>query len=1001
MFCTTSRFAALSAFVLSATLLTAPAAIATPSAYLSWDPALQQSDKPASITGDAYLYLQLVDIPAQASIGFKLEWTPYDLAGPCYYLSQPAQPPAGYGWIEPESASDSLCSLGDFQYALHFEAGAPHRTIAFIVSGGNCDQRAASFCLTEVELRDSIGQCIPVDILGNATILGGNGDCPTAVLAANPNRLISGQTASIEVSGSGFAPGMSAALASDSGTVANGSVEVQSLSRARCTFSVPSAPGSADLVLSLPNGQSARLENAVTISTAAQQPESDPNSIIVWLRPARVSVTNSSPRPATPLNTSPTSTLAAAMASAGVTDLGLLTVSSLDDSPPDSTLLGIPHDLYVMHLSGVSPGTAISTLLADTADVMEASPNAYFHPNETIPNDAKFGEQWWLRNTGTLWPNTPGQGTAGMDAHVSKAWDLYLRSNPSSVRVGVMDTGVDYTRPDLAGRVEHGQSLTFSADNQQCTGNTGQDCDDPASHGTSVAGIIAAQGNGGGNQVAGINWNATIVDLDIVCVCPASAAGQQTVIPLDNIISAMNYLVSPFLSPNPPHIVNMSFGSIGYLPTRSLALLFRAAAARNILIVCSAGNDNGNFTQYPAGFVPYVISVGAFDTNGNPWDDRVIDWRALFSGQTPPSNGNDKGPNMFLLAPGGRFIQTLYKGAESYTIDPRNLASQGFGGTSASAPVASGVASMIAAIDHSGLTNEDLQWLLAKTATIPLGQPTPWTSATGWGRINADAALYAIRPGIRIQRLSATDGVAVADSTNISFRVASWEASTPGIPNAQYDATRYKVTFNVTFPQPYLSTPLFWIRQRESWGASRIPPPQVYDPNYPYIMSAADPSGMNLALIWNPSAVIEGVTATGATLSTYVYHLTSANGQSADYWWPAAPQAAQVAYTAIGIGQGTLNAQTPFPSTTTLVVQPSVVRASCDVTLFVAGEGATLDLLDVSGRVVHKFGNFGHGTGSLRWNRPTSGDRSVSPGVYFLRLKSAGQVAAKRVVLLR
>ena len=75
---------------------------------------------------------------------------------------------------------------------------------------------------------------------------------------------------------------------------------------------------------------------------------------------------------------------------------------------------------------------------------------AYFEPNtvtrtSAVPNDPEFLLQWGLENIGLF------GGVVGADIAALEAWDLTTGS--SDVVVAVIDSGVDYTHPDLAGNM--------------------------------------------------------------------------------------------------------------------------------------------------------------------------------------------------------------------------------------------------------------------------------------------------------------------------------------------------------------------------------------------------------------------------------------------------------------------------------------------------------------------------------------------------------------------
>ncbi len=127
-------------------------------------------------------------------------------------------------------------------------------------------------------------------------------------------------------------------------------------------------------------------------------------------------------------------------------------------------------------------------------DVLMACPNYYFkptgevNPNDTrFPADYKYGGQW---------------GSRLID--LPKAWDFTTGS--STVKVGVLDSGIESTHPDLKNRYNSSLSKDFTGGNSPNTDITG--------HGTQVAGIIGAQGNNS-RGIAGVCWNVSLVSLKV------------------------------------------------------------------------------------------------------------------------------------------------------------------------------------------------------------------------------------------------------------------------------------------------------------------------------------------------------------------------------------------------------------------------------------------------------------------------------------------------------
>jgi subtilisin family serine protease len=146
--------------------------------------------------------------------------------------------------------------------------------------------------------------------------------------------------------------------------------------------------------------------------------------------------------------------------------------------------------------------------------VLYAEPN-YRLTASTLPNDPRFPEQWALHNTGTR-PDS----VADADIDAVEAWNVTTGS--SDVVVSVIDTGVQYTHPALAGNMfrneadcDHdGVDDDANGYADDCYGiDTYNDDSDPLddeSHGTHVSGIIGAVGNDG-IGIAGVNWSTRIL----------------------------------------------------------------------------------------------------------------------------------------------------------------------------------------------------------------------------------------------------------------------------------------------------------------------------------------------------------------------------------------------------------------------------------------------------------------------------------------------------------
>lgn len=335
---------------------------------------------------------------------------------------------------------------------------------------------------------------------------------------------------------------------------------------------------------------------------------------------------------------------------------------------------GISSDTYEVTYEAPLDGDVWEAVdaLSEVQGIVDAQPDYVYRTTAIgVPDattDPDFDRQWYLSelHTQDIWQEYADLGmTPGMETIVA-----------------VIDTGVDYTHPDLIpsmwvntaerngtpGVDDDGNGYVDDIYGATTVGGTRDHTGDPMDdhgHGTHVAGIIAmAAGNRQGG--AGVAYGAKIM---------AIKAGQATGTFADtDIAEAIRYAVA-----NGADVINMSFGSYGHSFLVEEAL---QDAFGSCVLVASAGNDGiptsdapDEFIRkadtYPAGY-SYVLGVMASDQNGE---------LASFSNW---DYYNDRNAEYELVAPGVEIFSTLPGGQYAP-----------WSGTSMAAPMVSAAAAIL------------------------------------------------------------------------------------------------------------------------------------------------------------------------------------------------------------------------------------------------------------------------------------------------------------------
>jgi len=289
-------------------------------------------------------------------------------------------------------------------------------------------------------------------------------------------------------------------------------------------------------------------------------------------------------------------------------------------------------------------------------------------------NGAPLEDLWWLSKI-----------------QAANAWTI--STGNKNIIVAVIDSGVDFTHPDLSANMwvnpvdgSHGYNFVDNNNNPM----------DYAGSGTNAAGIIGAVGNNT-IGIAGVNWIISIMALKV---------SDQ----MSTIASAIAYAVD-----HGARIINISFYYRSYY--HILADAIKYAYDKGCVIVAEAGdNDEDVLNNYPAN-LNEVIAV----SESTP-DDNI-------------ANISNFGVKIDVAAPGVGILTTTRVGGgccalkKDYTVDV---------GTLVATPIVSGLAALILSTNPN-LTNEEVRQIIRHNADDILAPG--WDPYSGYGRINAYRSL--------------------------------------------------------------------------------------------------------------------------------------------------------------------------------------------------------------------------------------------------------------------
>lgn len=335
---------------------------------------------------------------------------------------------------------------------------------------------------------------------------------------------------------------------------------------------------------------------------------------------------------------------------------------------PDSTIVAAAGGT-IRYVYQLVPAIA-ATVPEAAVDVLRVAPAVAYVEEDApvVAMDAELDNSWGVKRIGGGIVHDAGNRGAG-------------------VKIAILDTGIDYTHPDLNDNYAGGFDFV----------NGDPDPMDDHGHGTHVAGIAGAEDNGTG--VVGVAPKARLYALKVL---DGSGSGFSS-----DVIAALQWCVN-----NHIQVTNNSYGELVVPEVITLQAAFDNSAAAGILHVAAAGNSGNNLgtgdnVVFPARYES-VIAVAATDWNNA---------RASFS---------STGPDVELAAPGVSVTSTMRGGA----YGPQ-------GGTSMASPHVAGTAALIIASGVSG-PNAVRQRLQETADDLSLPGRDP---QYGYGLVDADGAV--------------------------------------------------------------------------------------------------------------------------------------------------------------------------------------------------------------------------------------------------------------------
>ncbi len=524
---------------------------------------------------------------------------------------------------------------------------------------------------------------------------------------------------------------------------------------------------------------------------------------------------------------------------------------SMEQSPRNKALLDFSSSVMVLKVANQTDILALCEKLNSIRGVVYAEPNWYSQIDNTTPNDSYFNAQKSLYNT-----------ESGLEGHINatRAWDFTTGS--VDVKVGILDTGIDYHHEDL-GNGLYGVTGAVVLGGHDYVNNDNDPDDDHissgnnlGSHGTRVTGIIGARWNNS-TGVAGIAGGLTLSPLGpkpgarIYAFKIANQNGSSTV---TNMATAIVEGAVPYYGIG-CHILNISSGGNTYSELMRDAI--GMANQFGTLIIAAKGNNGSTSVHYPADYdKEWILAVGASTGDGTRYYE------------------SNYGGGIDVVAPGyGGMIYTTAR------VEDGSYGS--FLNTSAAAPHVAGLAALIKSIDIS-LHPNDVEGIIKASADRTTGDDNQYDYVNefhpemGHGKIDAGKALEMMHSPWQLTQHTWTGG---STFSTTGMYTMNFKNNRGGPLNGNYKVIRHTVRITP-------GTTLYTDNEFYAWGRS--------------VGASSGWSNASNNYQLGFTEVI-GKGTQNVSLQTYVYKVYT-NSSSPVFlgWYPSTPANVVFAYSLLG-----------------------------------------------------------------------------------------------------